>query len=441
MYIKRDLLLEKLIRYRKKDIVKVITGIRRCGKSVLLNEIYYDYLLADGVPSDHIIKVSLDLKKWEALRDGDALYHFVAEAIRDEELYYVFLDEIQLVEGFEEVVNSIKAEFNTDVYITGSNSKLLSHDINTIFRGRGIEIKVFPLSFAEFLSFRQIDKMDAFDEYVRFGGLPYAVREIEEQEKRSYLDMMVNTVVTRDMIERYDIRNEALFIALIELLCSSIGAYVSTNKIANTLKTNGFKSVDNETISRYLSHICDAFLFYRADRYDIKGKEYLKTQNKYYAADMGLRNAAIHYRQIEITHIIENLVYLELLRRGYIVDIGKNREKEIDFVAKDLSGKRYYIQVSYTIQDEAVKEREEAKEMLSGQLEEEFRELVKEEFHNKTEEIAQLEEKLKIMLIPKDPNDSKNVIVEIRSGTGGEEAALFGAVLFRMYSKYAERMG
>ena len=358
MYIKRDLLLGKHIQYRKKDIVKVITGIRRCGKSVLLNEIYYDYLMADGVPSDHIIKVSLDLKKWETLRDGDALYRYVADAIRDEELYYVFLDEIQLVDGFEEIVNSIKAEFNTDVYITGSNSKLLSHDINTIFRGRGIEIKVFPLSFSEFISFRQIDKMDAFDEYVRFGGLPYAVRETDEQEKRAYLDMMVNTVVTRDMIERYDIRNEALFIALIELLCSSIGAYVSTNKIANTLKTNGFKSVDNETVSRYLSHICDAFLFYRADRYDIKGKEYLKTQNKYYVSDMGLRNAAIHYRQIEITHIIENLVYLELLRRGYIVDIGKNREKEIDFVAKELSGKRYYIQVSYTIQDEAVKERE-----------------------------------------------------------------------------------
>ena len=358
MYIKRDLLLEKLIRYRKKDIVKVITGIRRCGKSVLLNEIYYDYLRADGVPSDHIIKVSLELKKWKTLRDADVLYRYVAEAIRDEELYYVFLDEIQLVDGFEEVVNSIKAEFNTDVYITGSNSKLLSHDINTIFRGRGIEIRVFPLSFAEFFSFRQVDKMDAFDEYVRFGGLPYAVCETDEQEKRSYLDMIVNTVVTKDMIERYDIRNEALFIALIELLCSSIGAYVSANKIANTLKSNGFKSLDNETVSRYLSHICDAFLFYRVDRYDIKGKEYLKTQNKYYAADMGLRNAAIHYRQIEVTHIIENLVYLELLRRGYIVDIGKNREKEIDFVAKELSGKRYYIQVSYSIQEETVKERE-----------------------------------------------------------------------------------
>ena len=164
MYIKREQLLNKLIRYRQKDIVKVIIGIRRCGKSVLLNELFYEYLLSDGVPSDHIIKVSLDLKKWEALRNGDMLYHYIAEAVHDDELYYVFLDEIQLVEGFEEVVNSIKAEFNTDVYITGSNSKLLSHDINTIFRGRGIEIKVFPLSFAEFLAYRQTDKMDAFDE-------------------------------------------------------------------------------------------------------------------------------------------------------------------------------------------------------------------------------------------------------------------------------------
>lgn len=358
MYIKRDQLLQKLIRYRKKDIVKIITGIRRCGKSVLLNELYYDYLLSDGVPSDHIIKVSLDLRRWRMLRDADALYDYLVQEFKDDDLYYVFLDEIQLVDGFEEVVNSIKTEFNTDIYITGSNSKLLSHDINTLFRGRGIEIKVFPLSFSEFLSFRQIDKMDAFDEYVRFGGLPYAVMETGEQEKRAYLDMIVNTVVTRDMIDRYRIRNEALFIALIELLCSSIGSYVSTNKITNTLKSNGFQSVDNETISRYLTYICDAFLFYKADRYDIKGKEYLKTQNKYYVTDIGLRNAAIQYRQIEITHIIENLVYLELLRRGYIVDIGKNREKEIDFVAKELSGKRYYIQVSYTIQDEVVRERE-----------------------------------------------------------------------------------
>mgnify|MGYP001673987380 FL=1 len=358
MYIQRERLLSKLIRYRKKDIVKVITGIRRSGKSVLLNEIYYDYLVKDGVPADHIIRVSLDLKKWEALRNGDQLYQYIAQNIQDDDFYYVFLDEIQLVDGFEEVVNSIKAEFHTDVYITGSNSKLLSHDINTIFRGRGMEIKVFPLSFEEFLSWRKIDKQDAFDEYILYGGLPYVAQETEERDKREYLNMIVGTVVTKDMIERYDIRNEALFAALIELLCSSIGTYVSTNKIANTLKSNGFKTVDNETVSRYLQHICDAFLFYKAKRYDIKGKEYLKTQNKYYVADMGLRNAAINYRQIEVTHIIENLVYLELLRRGYIVDIGKNREKEIDFVARELSGRQYYIQVSYSIRDVSTKERE-----------------------------------------------------------------------------------
>lgn len=358
MYIKRDLLMNKLIRSRQKDIVKVITGIRRCGKSVLLNEIYYDYLLSDGVPADHIVRISLDLKKWEALRDAGALYQYLAAQIKDDQPYYVFLDEIQLVGGFEEVVNSIKAEFKADVYITGSNSKLLSHDISTIFRGRGLEIKVFPLSFAEFLAYRQIDRMDAFDEYMTFGGLPYAVREADEREKRAYLDMMVGTVVTRDMIERYGIRNEALFTALIELLCSSIGACVSPGKIANTLKSSGFQSIDNETVSRYLSHMCDAFLFYRVDRYDIKGKEYLKTQNKYYAADPGLRNAAIHYRQLEITHMIENVVYLELLRRGYVVDIGKNRQKEIDFVAQGLNGRRYYLQVSYTVQEPAAMERE-----------------------------------------------------------------------------------
>lgn len=188
--------------------------------------------------------------------------------------------------------------------------------------------------------------------------MPYAVQESDEQFKRSYLNMLVDTVATRDVLERYDIRNEALFIALIRYLCSAIGSYVSTGKITNALKSFGFKSVDNETISRYLDHICDAFLFYKVDRYDIKGKEYLKTQNKYYVADMGLRNAAINYRQLEITHILENVVFLELLRRGYVVDIGKNREKEIDFIARTLDGEQYYIQVSYTIQDEETRKRE-----------------------------------------------------------------------------------
>lgn len=358
MYIQREIFLKKLNHYREKDLIKIITGIRRCGKSVLLNNLFYDFLLQDGVPADHIIRISLDLKKWENLRDGDELYNYLKGQIKDNSLYYIFLDEIQLVDNFEDILNSIKAEFNTDIYVTGSNSKLLSNDINTIFRGRGIEIKVFPFSFQEYYAQIKGDRLNAFNEYVKFGGLPYIVNETTEDAKLSYLDMIVKTVVTRDIIERYDIRNEAMFIAVIELLCSSIGSYISTAKIANTLKSNGFKTADNETVGRYLNHICDSFLFYKVNRFDIKGKEYLKTQNKYYATDMGLRNATIQYRQLEMTHIIENICYLELLRRGYIVDIGKNRDKEIDFVAQKLSGERYYIQVSLTIADPITKERE-----------------------------------------------------------------------------------
>lgn len=359
MYIKREKLLNNLIRYREKDIIKIITGIRRSGKSVLLNELFYKYLIDEGVPNNHIIKISLDLKKWEKLRNADSLYEYVKERIHDNKVHYVFIDEIQLVDGFEDVVNSIKAEFNTDIYITGSNSKLLSSDINTIFRGRGIEIKVFPLSFSEFMEYKgNVDKQDAFDEYIRFGGMPYVTTETNEIDKMSYLKMLSETVVVRDMVERYGIRQEEIFKALLEVMCSSIGSYVSQSKLANTLKSNGIRTVDNETVGRYLSHMCDAFLFYKVQRYDVKGKEYLKTQNKYYVADMGLRNVLINYRQIEITHIIENIVYLELLRRGYIVDIGKNREKEIDFIAKRIGGTQYYIQVSYTIQNQETKERE-----------------------------------------------------------------------------------
>ena len=358
MIIQRKKYLEKLIRYKDKDIVKIITGISRCVNSVLLNEIFCKFLLESGIEKNHIIKLSFDMKKWERLRDGNALYEYINEQIVDDERYYIFLDEIQMVDGFEEAVNGIKAEFNSDVYITGSNSKLLSSDINTIFRGRGIEIKVFPLSFEEFYSYRNIDKNDAFNEYVMFGGLPYVVTQENRADKTEYLNMICSTVVTKDIIDRYNIRNEELFLAVMDVLCSSIGSYVSANRIANTLKSNGYKTIDNETVSDYLTYMCDAFLFYKVKRYDIKGKEYLKTQNKYYVCDLGIRNSKINYRQIEMTHIIENIVYLDLLRKGYIVDIGKNRNKEIDFLVKDLIDNQYYIQVSYTIDDVQTRERE-----------------------------------------------------------------------------------
>ncbi len=355
--IKRDYYLNKLKSYKDKDIIKIITGIRRCGKSYLLFEIYYQYLLNVGIDENHIIKINLESKRNSFLRNSDELYAYVSERIIDNKKYYIFIDEIQMVDGFEDVVNGIKMDFNSDVYITGSNSKLLSSDINTKLRGRGIEIKVYPLSFKEFFESSNLDKQTAFNEYILYGGMPYLYQSTNEQGKIEYLKMLNDTIALKDIIERNGIRNEQLFNSLIELLCSSIGCNVSPNKIANTLKSYGYKTVDNETISNYLKYLCDAFLFYKATRYDIKGKEYLKTLNKYYIVDMGLRNEKINYRQVEMSHIIENIVYLELLRRGYIVDIGKNNSQEIDFIAKTHND-LYYIQVSLSIENTETRERE-----------------------------------------------------------------------------------
>lgn len=354
--IKRDYYLNKLIDYKDKDIVKIITGIRRCGKSYLLFNIYYDYLLSIGIKEENIIRINLESIRYKNLREPEKLFEYLDNLIKKDERYYIFIDEIQLLDQFEDVVNGIKIDFNCDLYITGSNSKLLSSEINTKLRGRGIEIKVFPLSFKEFYDGTS-DKNIAFNEYIKYGGLPYINSLDKEYEKTEYLKMLNDTVATKDIIERNKIRNEGVFNALLDLLCSSIGSYVSPNKIANTLYSNGFKTVNSETINNYLKYLTNAFLFYKAQRYDIKGKEYLKTLNKYYVCDLGLRNERLGYRQIEMTHVIENIVYLELLRRNYEVDIGKNRESEIDFVART-GDDLYYIQVSLTIEDNATKERE-----------------------------------------------------------------------------------
>lgn len=354
--IKRDYYLKKLIDYKDKEIVKIITGIRRCGKSYLLFNIYYDYLLSVGIKEENIIRINLESIRYKNLREPEKLFQYLDNLIKKDERYYIFIDEIQLIDQFEDVVNGIKIDFDCDLYITGSNSKLLSSEINTKLRGRGIEIKVFPLSFKEFYDGTS-DKNVAFNEYIKYGGLPYINSLDKEYEKTEYLKMLNDTVATKDIIERNKIRNEGVFNALLDLLCSSIGSYVSPNKIANTLNSNGFKTVNSETINNYLKYLTDAFLFYKAQRYDIKGKEYLKTQNKYYVCDLGLRNERLGYRQIEMTHVIENIVYLELLRRNYEVDIGKNRESEIDFVART-GDDLYYVQVSLTIEDSATKERE-----------------------------------------------------------------------------------
>ncbi len=354
--IKRDFYLNRLIDYKDKDIVKVITGVKNSGKSYLLFNIYYDYLLSVGIKEENIIRINLESIRYKNLREPEKLFQHLDNLMKKDERYYIFIDEIQLLDQFEDVVNGIKIDFDCDLYITGSNSKLLSSEINTKLRGRGIEIKVFPLSFKEFYDGTS-DKNVAFNEYIKYGGLPYINSLDKEYEKIEYLKMLNDTVATKDIIERNKIRNEGVFNALLDLLCSSIGSYASPNKIANTLNSNGFKNVNSETINNYLKYLTDAFLFYKAQRYDIKGKEYLKTQNKYYVCDLGLRNERLGYRQIEMTHVIENIVYLELLRRNYEVDIGKNRESEIDFVART-GDDLYYIQVSLTIEDNATKERE-----------------------------------------------------------------------------------
>ena len=357
MYINRQKYLDKLISKKDKDIVKVITGIRRCGKSVLLFNIYYDYLLSIGVKKENIIKINLETKRNEGLRDADALYNAVVELIITDEKYYVLIDEIQFVEGFEDIVNGLRVDYNCDVYITGSNSKLLSKDINTKMRGRSIEIKVYPLSFAEFYAYYGGDKRQCFNNYLMYGGLPYLVTEDDNKNKVEYLKMICDTVVGKDIIDRHGIRQGNLFEAVIEFLCSNIGSYVSANKIADTLKSNGYSKVTHDTIGNYLDFVCDAYLFYKAQRYDIKGRQYLKTLNKYYIADLGIRNSKLNYRQIEITHSLENIIYLDLIRRGYIVDIGKNNVKEIDFVARD-DKNLYYIQVAYTLSDPDKNEQE-----------------------------------------------------------------------------------
>ena len=357
MYINRQKYLDKLISQKDKDIVKVITGIRRCGKSVLLFNIYYDYLLSIGIKKENIIKINLETKRNEGLRDADALYNAVVEQIITDEKYYVLIDEIQFVDGFEDIVNGLRVDYNCDVYITGSNSKLLSKDINTKMRGRSIEIKVYPLSFAEFYAYYGGDKRQCFNNYLMYGGLPYLVTEDDNKNKVEYLKMICDTVVGKDIIDRHGIRQGNLFEAVIEFLCSNIGSYVSANKIADTLKSNGYSKVTHDTIGNYLDFVCDAYLFYKAQRYDIKGRQYLKTLNKYYIADLGIRNSKLNYRQIEITHSLENIIYLDLIRRGYIVDIGKNNVKEIDFVARD-DKNLYYIQVAYTLSDPDKKEQE-----------------------------------------------------------------------------------
>lgn len=363
MEIERNYYLNKLISKKNNQLIKIVTGIRRCGKSYLLDPIFKNYLLANGVDENHIIKLELDSIENEEYTDPKKLYEYVMHKVVDTDTYYVILDEIQKVSNFESVLNSFLRKSNLDVYVTGSNSKFLSSDILTEFRGRGDEIKVYPISFFEFMSVYTGNEITGLNEYINYGGLPLITTFKNSEDKIDYLNSQRDNVYINDVIERNNIRNDDELKTLIEIISSSIGSLTNPTKLYNTFISKGNKNITNKTISSYLKYLEESFLIEKSKRFDVKGKKYIETPSKYYFVDIGIRNSLINFRQLEKNHIMENIIYIELRRRGFNVDVGiiekrkidKNGKKdykqlEIDFVANKGSDK-YYIQSAYSIDD------------------------------------------------------------------------------------------
>lgn len=372
MNIARDSYLNQLVAGQENGLIKIVTGIRRCGKSYLLFKLFHDNLVSKGVKEDHIIKVALDDLMNEELREPHALLNYIRGRIQDKDLYYVLLDEVQLVPDFYEVLNSLLHVRNTDVYVTGSNSRFLSKDVVTEFRGRGDEIHLHPLSFSEFMQGYQGDKWIGWREYYTFGGLPLVLSLETEQKKSEYLKNLYESVYLVDILERNKVRNKAEFDELIRIIASSIGSPCNPTKLSNTFKSVKNITVSSASIARYLSYMEYAFLIEKSIRYNIKGKKYINTLSKYYFSDLGIRNALLGFRQQEESHIMENIIYNELRTRGYHVDVGMVEERttdrnnktirkqyEVDFVANQGS-KRYYIQSAFALPDEAKVKQETA---------------------------------------------------------------------------------
>lgn len=383
--INRMQYLNKLIKKEHNGLIKVITGIRRCGKSYLLFNIFYNYLISQGVKDDHIICLALDEAKNIKYRSPLFLDEYIQNNIKDDNQYYIFLDEIQKVKAiknpylyddeekitFVDVLLGLMKKSNVDIYVTGSNSKMLSSDILTEFRGRSDEIRVHPLSYLEFYNAYNGDKHKAWSEYVMYGGMPYIMSLESHEEKVSYLQGLFDKVYIADVLERRKLINDkAVLEDLLDLISSSVGSLTNPTKLANTFKSVKHISISSKTISRYLDYFQDAFMINKVQRYDIKGKSYIESPLKYYFEDIGLRNARLNFRQQEETHIMENIIYNELCLRGYSVDVGvvehsikntdgKNQrvQQEVDFVANKGSN-RYYIQSAFAIPDEAKKEQE-----------------------------------------------------------------------------------
>ena len=384
MVIRRDRYLERLISKQNNGMIKVITGIRRCGKSYLLFNLFYDHLLASGIPEDNIICIALDDVVHEAYRDPYRLYSYIKERVQDNrEQYYVLIDEAQYAISKEEmknpdepirlygVLNSLLRKSNVDVYITGSNSKFLSSDVMTEFRGRGDEIHISPLSFSEFYPASGQEKSDAWRDYLYYGGLPHILAESGGEAKSRYLEKLNKEIYLRDMCERYGIRDEESMLILMKVIASAIGSLSNAQKISDTFRSSGNKVITMPTISSYLKYLQESFVVEKAERYDIKGRKYISTPSKYYYSDLGLRNALLNFRQFEETHLMENAIYNELIYRGYSVDVGVvetrvdeggkkvRKQLEVDFVVNQFN-KRYYIQSAFLISDREKIEQEQA---------------------------------------------------------------------------------
>ncbi len=349
--IERNIYLNKIIEKKENGLIKIVTGIRRCGKSYLLDPIYKDYLIENGIDENHIIKIDLDERRNNKYLNPDVLDEYIRNSIKDKKMYYVILDEIQKVEDFESVLNGFLHIENLDVYVTGSNSKFLSSDIITEFRGRGDEIRVHPLTYAEFCSAYKGKKEDTWNEYIMYGGLPRILSYKTEEQKSEYLKNLFEQTYLKDIIERNNIQRIDVLDALVNILASSIGSLTNPHKLYNTFESNNIKDVSVNTITSYINYLLDAFLIEKAERYDVKGKKYISTPSKYYFTDIGLRNCRLNFRQQEESHIMENILYNELLYRGYNVDVGvveiregdAKKQLEVDFVCNQFY-KRYYIQ-------------------------------------------------------------------------------------------------
>ena len=371
MKIKRDYYLNKLIQHKKNGLVKIVTGVRRCGKSYLLFQLFRDHLLESGIKDDHIISIALDDYGNRQLLDPDELYRYVKSRIADDEDHYILLDEIQLVKDFESVVNGFLHIPNTDVYVTGSNSKFLSSDVVTEFRGRGDEIRIFPLNFSEFYSAYGGNFNDAWLMFCNYGGMPLCLSMQTQADKAKYLTNLFEATYLADIINRNKLRGNVEINELTDILASSIGSLTNPLKLSNTFASTKSVKLSANTISAYLGYLQDAFLIEKTLRYDIKGKKYINTPAKYYFVDMGLRNARLAFRQQEYTHIMENVIYNELRSRGYSVDVGivetvskesdawVRKPLEVDFVV-NLGNRRYYIQSAYDIPSEEKMQQEQA---------------------------------------------------------------------------------